>query len=479
MSLFFQQEDRSVIPNPLESVHLIGICGSGMYPLAQALLEEGVQVSGSDINIDKASPLIDQGAPCYLGHAAVNIGSPSVVVISSAIAQDNPELNAARLKGIPIVHRSVMLGWFLHRRRSILIAGTHGKTSTTAMLGLLMKGCGKQSWCFVGGYVPEFNGNFLSGDSGYAIAEADESDGSFLNLPRDHMILTNIEPEHMNYWRTRGRLFDGFRAMIEGIPDNGILALCRDDPGNQEILGTIGRSFVSWSLTNDSKADYRASDIIYTGDSIEFTFQGSKIDTPIRVHAGVPGEHNVSNLCGSLTMMAELDELDNRAGEALKSFRGVNRRFTKLYAPEGFLVIDDYAHHPTEIAATMRAASRVREERNGRLFVVFQPHRYSRIAELFDAFSTCFEGADELIVMDIYSSGEAPIPGVSSDKLSDKLELEYHFAVQHIPTIPEVEKTLLFRIKSDDIVLLLGAGSVTKLVDLLTQPAHKFTRNES
>ena len=456
---------ESAIPAQLQSAHLIGICGSGMFPLAQALAKAGVAVSGSDQGAEKADKLHKIGVRFHLGHEAANICSQQVVVVSTAISADNPEIVAARKQGIPIVHRSEMLGWFLARVEPILIAGTHGKTTTTTMVGLLLEALGVDPWCFVGGTVQQFGGNVRLGTSHHAVAEADESDGSFLNLPRTHVIATNIEAEHLNHWGNFENLLEGFAQLVEGMPAEGQLVLCLDDPGARQLIERISRPVVGYGLhTHD--AEFQAVNVVLRGESSTFDLirHGVRL---CHVHLGVPGQHNVSNATAAYALLVSMGFDVHEIGDALADFHGVDRRFTKRVAKSGFMVIDDYAHHPTEIAVTIAAARRLAHERGGRLLGVFQPHRYTRIADLFNDFGQCFTGLDELLMMEIYTGGEAPIEGVTSELFHARVTSQYGFPVRLCRAFDVIEKIVSDTIKNDDTVLLLGAGSVTKLAPLL------------
>lgn len=459
------------VPFPLRSAHLIGVGGSGMFPLAQALVAEGVRVSGSDVSADKQPALEKLGVHFSQKHAAGNITQQDCVVVSSAIGWNNPELAAARELGIPVIHRSVMLGWFLARKCSILVAGTHGKTTTTAMLSLLLEAADLDPWSFVGGKVREFGGNMRRGSSDLAVAEADESDGSFLNLPRRHLLLLNLEPEHMNHWHTEEALIRGFKDLVGGMEAGGKLVANGVDGRLRRVLQETGKPHVTYGPACSGAFDYNFGNVQLGGNGSRFDlFRRQELLG--RFAIGVPGEHNVSNLTGALAMAAELGAGVRRLEQSLKEFRGVDRRFTIYPAESGYLVIDDYAHHPTEISATVQAARRLADERRGRLLVVFQPHRYSRMKECFHCFGSCFSGADELLAMEVYSGGEEPIPGISGEELAKVLAREYPFPVEFAPSLEAIKKGVGTRVKVDDIVLLLGAGSVTRLTTLLTDPVE-------
>jgi len=456
-------------PHPAElrfqSAHFIGICGAGMKPIAHALLSLGIRVAGSDLEGGKEASLSAAGATIHPGHAAEHLGEADVVVYSSAIPESNPEMMAARRRGIRCLHRSEMLAWFLAQRESILIAGTHGKTTTTAMTAILLEAAGMDPWGFVGGSVPRFGGNLRAGGERFAVAEADESDGSFLLLPRDHAIITNIEAEHLNYWRTEERLFEGFETFAAAIPTGGIIALCADDPGIQRLLPALGAHGHTYSAQG-AAADYSAREIHLHGEGSRFRLhRGDQALGWVELH--IPGIHNVSNATGALALALELGADFERIRQALLEFRGVDRRFTKRVADAGFMVIDDYGHHPTEMAATLAAARMLANERAGRLHVVFQPHRYTRTESFLSGFGPALRGADAVVVTDVYAAGEAPIPGVSGETLARRMPAGSGCPVEYIPGFEDIRNFIHQSAKKSDIVLILGAGSVTKLSYLL------------
>jgi UDP-N-acetylmuramate--alanine ligase len=442
-----------------------------MKALAQALLEIGVQVSGSDIDEEKAAALRRKGAVVHLGHASGNVGEVDVLVYSTAISEDNPEFQEAMRRGIPIWHRSEMLGWFLSRYESVLVAGTHGKTTTTTMVTLLLEAGGLQPWSFVGGYVKEFGGNSLVGAGSVAVAEADESDGSFLALPRRHAIITNIEDEHLNYWGTSDRMFEGYEQFVAGLPSDGILAVCIDDPGIRQLLPRVDRSVVTYTTKARAGADFSAVGIKTTGSGSSFTLMRGN-DLFGRVELGVPGLQNVANATGALALALSMGQQFESIVGALREFRGVDRRFSKFEAPNGVLVIDDYGHHPTEIRVTVESARLLANERGGRLIAILQPHRYSRTQSFFGDFAGSLALADEIIVTEIYGSGESPIAGISGASLAGDIAGKIQGTTEFLAGFDEIKKRVESVTKNGDIVLLLGAGSITKLVNLLTAPVH-------
>lgn len=453
---------------PLRAAHLIGVCGSGMLPIAKALVHLGVHVSGSDPNEDKGRALTEIGVNWSPEHRAENINGAQAVVFSTAIAESNPELVRAREMGLPLLHRSDMLAHLLNLRESVLIAGTHGKTTTTAMMALMLEAGGMDPWAFVGGAVSEFGGNLRIGGTRWAVTEADESDGSFLKLPANHAIITNLEPEHMNYWKTRERLIDGFRDFIARVPEDGHIACCVDDEELRALVQETSRPVVTWSIEGRA-AHYEAREIRLGGEGSSFEiWRGSEQLATLEL--GVPGRQNVSNALGAFALSVELGAEPDAIAGALKDFHGVGRRFTRRAGLNGSLVVDDYAHHPTEIRATMQAALTLRTERRGRLVCVLQPHRYTRTRDFFDRFGPALDGADQVIVTDIYAAGETPEDGISGGTLAELMRQQIASTIDFIPSFDEIKKVLGETLKVGDIVLLLGAGNVTNLSHQLSAP---------
>jgi UDP-N-acetylmuramate--alanine ligase len=338
------------------------------------------------------------------------------------------------------------------------------------MVTLLLQSAGLEPWSFVGGHVTEFQGNSLIGGSRIAVAEADESDGSFLGLPRQHAIITNIEDEHLNYWQTSERMFAGFEAFANAIGTGGNLVCSADDSGVNALLPRLTSAVSLYSVKGDARARWQARAVELRGSSSAFDLYDG--DRRLgRVDLGVPGIHNVGNATAAFGLALQLGADFPRIQHALSNFHGVDRRFTKKDAPNGALVIDDYGHHPTEMRVTVEAARRLADERGGRLFCVIQPHRYTRTASFFADFGPSLKGADDITVTEIYGAGEEPIAGVSGKSLADLIASQTAVSTQFSDDFYSIKKSLLGRTKNGDIVLLLGAGSITKLVTLLTTPA--------
>lgn len=443
---------------PFDSAHLIGIGGAGMSALASAFLACGVEVSGSDMGESATVKRLRRaGARITIGHSAESLGTPDVVILSTAIKADNPEWMAAQAAGIRTIHRSEALALFLKLRRSILISGTHGKTTTTALLGLALEGAQRDPWVFVGGHVPAWDSNTRVGGCEWAIAEADESDGSFERLPAQHLIVLNVEDDHLDYWQTSEAMRDGYRRVIESVAAGGTVLMSHDDPGSREVRRTVRHGILTFSTTA-RVGNFSAGAIELGPFSSSFDFYVGHTFVQ-RFEIGVPGLQNVSNAVCALGMAHEIGCDLELAGAKFADFHGVGRRFEIKGRAAGVTVVDDYAHHPTEIRATLAAARATRAQLGGRVVAVFQPHRYTRTRDLLDAFAGCFEDADVVILTNIYSAGETAIPGLTIETLADAMR-----AVPGAPTAHVVNDRravaahLAKRVEANDLVLTLGAG---------------------
>jgi UDP-N-acetylmuramate--alanine ligase len=441
------------------SAHLIGIGGAGMRSLAKALHARGVAVSGTDLSsMEKLADLSRLGMRVHDSHASEFLGDPEVVVYSTAIPTSNPEFAEAKSRGIRIMHRAEMLAEFLREHRSILIAGTHGKTTTTTLTALLMEAGGLDPWAFVGGEVKEFEGNVRCGGMEWCVAEADESDGSFLLLPGQHGIITNIESEHLSYWESDENLFKGFLEFA-GRFEPKKLVVCANDEGIRTLLAE-GRVNATTYGTVGSGSDFEYGEVDLSGSGSEFLLFHRGLPM-MRVSIGIPGMHNVANAAGALALAHTVGVDIARAAKALANFRGVGRRFTKYPLKNEILLIDDYAHHATEVRATISAARLLAAERGGRLLAIFQPHRHSRTWHYRDLYAEALSGADEIILTEIYSAGEEPIGEFSGQVLAE-LVAESNSDRTHFASLPgEAIQRALDLAHSRDIILVLGAGSIT------------------
>lgn len=440
-------------------IHFVGIGGAGMSGIAEVLLTMGYEVSGSDILAsDLTRELSGKGAEISIPHRAENVDRADVVVVSSAIGSDNVELKAARSKMTPIITRARMLAELMRLKFSIAVAGAHGKTTVTSMISLALTGGGLDPTIIIGGRLGKLGGGARLGSSEYLVAEADESDGSFLDLYPTIAVVTNIDHEHMDHYGSFDELKSAFARFINKTPFYGVGVICLDDENLQELIPSIEKRFVSYGI--NSSADYIARDIEF--DRLESSFEASARGVSIgRVRIGMPGEHNVRNALAAIAVADELKIDRERIIAALDRFSGVARRSDVKGSARGALVMDDYGHHPTEIRATLRALKVGFPQR--RLLVVFQPHRYSRTALLMDQFHKSFYDADMLYLTDIYAAGEKPIDGASATLIASGARSHGHKSVFYAASFKEILGELLDQTRAGDIVLFLGAGSITQL----------------
>lgn len=448
----------SVGVNTTEHVHFIGIGGYGMSAIAKVMLEMGYRVTGSDLaSQELTEKLAAKGARVYIGHEASHVQGADVVVYSTALSKDNVEIAAAQQLNIPILHRSQMLARLMESRKGVAVAGAHGKTTTTSMISLVMEECGLDPTYIIGGEIMNVGSNAKAGSGEYVVAEADESDGSFLQYRPSYAVVTNIEADHLeNYDGDFGKLKLAYSQFLSQVAAGGKAVVCLDDPDVKEVLKTVSVGTVTFGL--EAGADYRAVDI-QLGDrrvSFQVELAGERLGT---LELSVPGKHNVYNALAAFIICREAAVPFADFARAIKLFRGAKRRFQVLGEADGILVIDDYAHHPTEILATISAAKATGK----RIIAVFQPQRYTRTYFLFDQFSRAFGEADEVIIADIYSpAGEQQIEGISSEKLVELIRSNSNENVRHISSVREVTDFLLHFAKSGDLVITMGAGDIWK-----------------
>ena len=439
--------------------HFIGVGGAGMSGIAKVLHDRGVPVTGSDLKDSRYSrALRDAGIPVAIGHDADNLGDPEVVVVSSAIPESNPELVEARRRGIPLWPRAKMLARLAGERRTIAVAGTHGKTTTSSMVATMLAGMGLDPTYLIGGEVCEYGTNAACGGGDYYVVEADESDGSFLYLEPFVSLITNIEADHLDHYGTLAAVEETFERFAERTDPGGVLVVCADDERAVEIVSQSGARIVTYGVSPD--AEVRCEDMHPEGGGHRFSVSlpdGRSVATSI----GVPGSHNVLNATGALAVAHVLGADVEAAAAALSRFGGVKRRFDQVGEERGVRVIDDYAHHPTEVRATLAAA---RSATDGRVWVVFQPHRYSRTEALAADFGSAFGEADRVILMEVYSAGETPIPGVTGKTVVDEILLaDARSRVAYLPHRSEIPDFLARFVRTGDLVLTMGAGDVTAL----------------
>ncbi len=448
MSLF-----RSRQPN----IHFVGIGGIGMSGIAEVLLNLGYAVSGSDLKeSDLTRRLAALGGRVFRGHDAAHVADADVVVISSAVRRDNPEVVEARARKIPIIPRAEMLAELMRLKYGIAVAGSHGKTTTTSMAAHLLAHAGLDPTAVVGGKVNAFGSNAKLGKGEYMVVEADESDGSFLHLPPTIAIVTNIDPEHLDHWKTAEALRRGFLEFVNRVPFYGTAILCMDHPTVQSLLPEVESRHVTYG--ESLQADYRADRIEVSGHAVRF--DASRRDEPLgRFEVRMVGRHNALNALSVIALADELGIPPDVARSALASFQGVQRRFTVRGEAAGVTVVDDYGHHPAEVRATLQGAH---EAFHRRVVCLFQPHRYTRTRDLLPEFATAFNGADVLLLTDIYSAGEDPIPGATAEALAAAIRACGHRDVTLVPRA-DLARAARARLKPGDIVLTLGAGDVTQV----------------
>lgn len=452
------------LPREIGPIHFVGIGGIGMSGIAEVLVNLGYSVQGSDAsdnyNLDR---LRKKGAKVSVGHKAENVDGAEVVVVSTAIKRDNPELMAARERRIPVVRRAEMLAELMRLKSCVAIAGTHGKTTTTTMVATLLDAGGLDPTVINGGIINAYGSNARLGAGDWMVVEADESDGTFLKLPTDVAIVTNVDPEHLDHFKTFEAVQDAFRAFVENLPFYGFAVMCIDHPVVQTLVGKIeDRRIITYG--ENPQADARLLDLTPMGGGSKFkvAFRDRKTGAVHEIAdlmLPMPGRHNASNATAAIAVARELGVSDDAIRKAIAGFGGVKRRFTKTGEWNGVTVIDDYGHHPVEIAAVLKAA---RESANGKIVAVVQPHRYTRLQSLFEEFCTCFNDADAVVVADVYAAGETPIDGIDRDHFVAGLRAHGHREVIPLPTATELAGIVKGLAKSGDLVVCLGAGNITQ-----------------
>jgi UDP-N-acetylmuramate--alanine ligase len=451
------------LPLDIGVIHFVGIGGIGMSGIAETLHNLGYKVRGSDLaDSYNTKRLRERGVQIEIGHRAENLADAAVVVVSSAVKPDNPEVLAARARLLPVVRRAEMLGELMRLKWSIAIGGTHGKTTTTSLVGALLEAGGFDPTIINGGIINNYGTNARLGAGDWMVVEADESDGSFMKLPATIAIVTNMDPEHLDYYGTVEAMNRAYETFVENIPFYGFAALCIDHPVVQAMIPRlIDRRIITYGFS--PQADVRATDLTMHPDGSQFRvviadrYKGGQ-----REIAGVKlpmvGKHNVQNSLAAIAVAHEMGVPDDTIRNGFAGFGGVKRRFTKTGEARGVTVIDDYGHHPVEIAAVLTAA---RQASRGRVIAVVQPHRYSRLHSLFDGFATCFNDADVVLVADVYSAGEQPIEGVNAEALVQGMRERGHRHVEYMPDPKQLAAQVAPLVQSGDLVVCLGAGSIT------------------
>ncbi|MDT7043344.1 UDP-N-acetylmuramate--L-alanine ligase [Candidatus Nitronereus thalassa] len=446
-----------------QHIHLVGIGGSGMSGIAEVLLTLGYKVTGSDLaQSDTTRRLESLGGKIFIGHEASHVEGAQVVVISSAVELTNPEVLAARANVVPVIPRAEMLAELMRLKFGVAIAGAHGKTTTTSLVASVLAHAGLDPTFVVGGKVNAMGTHARLGRSDLLIAEADESDGSFLRLSPSIAVVTNIDREHLNHYGTMENLETAFLEFANKVPFYGVAILCSDDPCLRTFFPKMVKRYLTYGLNemaDQIQPDVFATDVDITGRISNFRayFRGKKLG-PFRLN--IPGRHNVSNALAAIAVGLELDVPVDLIRKGLASFAGVERRFHIRGEKTGIVVVDDYGHHPTEIRCTIAAAKTAWP---GRVIVLFQPHRYSRTKDLAQEFAEAFEQADVVYVTDIYSAGETPIPGVTGEGLVQRIQSTGHPSVTWVEKKEELVHHLMPTLCAGDVVLTLGAGDIWKV----------------
>ncbi len=447
------------LPGDVGPIHFVGIGGIGMSGIAEVLLSHGYVVQGSDLKRSKITDRLEQlGATVFEGQRAENVENAEVVVISSAIKPGNAELDAARARGLPIVRRAEMLAELMRLRSNIAVAGTHGKTTTTTMVAALLDHGKFDPTVVNGGIIHAYGSNARKGEGEWMVVEADESDGTFNRLPATIAIVTNIDPEHMEHWGTEEALHQGFYDFVSNIPFYGLAVCCTDDPDVQALVGKItDRRVVTYGF--NAQADVRAVNLSYAKGSAHFDVLLQNEDMVIEgCTLPMPGDHNVSNALSAIAVARHLGMKAEEIRAALAAFGGVNRRFTKVGEVDGVTIIDDYGHHPTEIAAVLKAA---RQATEGRVIAVHQPHRYTRLHHHFDDFCACFNEADVVGIAEVFAAGEDPIEGATRDDLVAGLIRHGHRHARAVMDESDLERLVREQARPGDMVVCLGAGTIS------------------
>ncbi len=450
------------MPLTIGRIHFVGIGGIGMSGIAEVLHNLGYQVQGSDVsesaNVQRLRKL---GIDVAIGHSAENVAAAQVVVVSSAIKADNPEIVAAQMRMIPVVRRAEMLGELMRLKWAIAVGGTHGKTTTTSMVAALIDAAGLDPTVINGGIINAYGTNARLGEGEWMVVEADESDGTFVKLPATIAIVTNLDPEHLDFYGTFEAEKEAFRTFVQNIPFYGFAALCIDHPEVQAMIGQVNdRRLITYGMS--PQAEVRAENLQNRPGGVEFDVTiKSRGESPRVIKSlllPMFGAHNVQNALAAIAIANEMNIDDETIARGLKAFSGVKRRFTKTGETNGITVIDDYGHHPVEISAVLQAARAVSR---GKVIAVVQPHRYTRLRDLFEEFCTCFNDADVVIVSDVHAAGEAPMEGIDRDALIQGLRTRGHRRVMPLGDPSDLAGIVRDIAEAGDLVICLGAGSIT------------------
>lgn len=441
----------------IRSIHFVGVGGVGMSGIAEVLLDTGFTVSGSDLREnDYTRRLVDKGATVHIGHRAAHVAEADVVVFSTAVPGDNPELVEARTRGVPVIPRAEMLGELMRLKDGIAIAGSHGKTTTTSLVATVLRGAGLDPTVVIGGKLNALGSGAAMGAGDLLVAEADESDGSFLHLIPAIAVVTNVDPEHLDHYGSLDGVKEAFVGFANRVPFYGVVVACLDHPNVQDILPRIDKRIVTYGFS--AQADYRARNPVFSGLSVGFDVE-SRGQSLGKFEVRMPGAHNVLNALATIAVADELRVDHDQVRAALRTFEGVQRRFSVVGETSGVTIIDDYGHHPAEVEVTLDAAQRAYGQR---LVVAFQPHRYTRTRDLFDELTRAFNRADVLFLTDVYAAGEKPIEGADARRLANAIRSHGHKDVTLVEDRKDLANAIKTRVRSGDVVITLGAGDITK-----------------
>ena len=452
------------LPRDVGPIHFIGIGGIGMSGIAEVMATLNYKVQGSDISDNyNVARLRKHGIAVAIGHDPKNVGEAQVVVISSAVKPDNPELMEARRRYLPVVRRAEMLAELMRFKSCVAVGGTHGKTTTTSIVAALLDAGNLDPTVINGGIINAYGTNARLGKGDWMVVESDESDGTFVKLPADVVIVTNIDPEHLDHYGTFEKAKEAFLAFVENIPFYGFAVMCIDHPVVQEMIGQVrDRRVITYG--HSPQADYRLLDVHFSDGATRFGVRvtervsGKTTDIP-DLALRMPGDHNALNSTAAIAVARELGLSDDQVRKGLANFEGVKRRFTRTGEHNGVTVFDDYGHHPVEISAVLAAARRVTKNK---VVAVMQPHRYTRLSSLFNDFCSCFNDADHVIIAPVYAAGEAPIEGASHISLAEGVRVRGHRSVSHIDEPKQLAPLVKGLVQPGDIVVCLGAGTVTQ-----------------
>lgn len=464
----------------LGTIHFVGIGGIGMSGIAKILHNLGYKIQGSDIAENyNTKRLEESGIKIYIGHHAQNIPNVAYVVVSTAINKDNPEVKEALRRKIPIIRRAEMLAELMRLKCSIAISGSHGKTTTTSLVACLFEAAGLNPTVINGGIINNRFTNAYIGSGNYLIAEADESDATFIHIPSTIAVITNIDPEHLDFYKDFNSLIAAFESFITNLPFYGFAVACLDHKVVRELVAKIcDRKIITYGIDSQD-ANIQAFNLNFGIASstfdVKINFPSVSGTTTIeKITLPTPGRHNVLNALAAICVAVELDFGIKIIKNGFDNFEGVKRRFTKVAEYNGATIIDDYAHHPEEVRATLATAKNIADQQNGKVIAIFQPHRYSRVQYLFNDFLTCFHDANQLYITDIYAAGEQPIEGITSKNLVDKIkDTAVHSCVEFIASAEEIPKIIMEQARQGDIIVMMGAGSISSWANNLPE---QFTR---